>query len=388
MNTTHRFPSVFNLGFRIFFFAGALWAVLLVGLWVPLYANGTNWTHAFPAVQWHGHEMLFGFAGAIIAGFLLTAPGNWTGARMPSGGSLFAFFMLWLAGRLAGFAPGWIPRPVMLVIDASFFPVLALYLFQLLIRYRMVRNLFFPVLLLGMGAANALTYGGVRNASGQVIGTEIMLGLVILIIAIMGGRVIPGFTLGRFPKGTTRNSPGVDRAAMVLLIAALVAEVAAAPTMLRAVVFGAAALLHGVRLYQWYTKEIWSDALTWVLHVAYAWLVVGLALYAAGSLGYGHPLLPRHAITIGTIGTITLGMMCRVTLGHTGRVFVLPRGTVTAFGLITLAALARVGWPLMVPSTYLAGVMVSAACWIATFTIYLVQYGPMLFQPRADGRPG
>jgi len=152
--------------------------------------------------------------------------------------------------------------------------------------------------------------------------------------------------------------------------------------------FGAAALLHAVRLYNWYTKHIWSDALTWVLHLAYGWLVVGLALHAAWHLGYGNPLLARHAITVGAIGTITLGMMCRVTIGHTGRAFLLPRGTVTAFVLVTLAALARVGLPLIAPSAYLTGVKISAVLWMAAFAIYLVQYGPMLFQPRADGRPG
>ncbi len=381
-------PAVFNLGFRIFFFAGAVWALLMVGIWLLLYAYGLRWPNVFPAVQWHGREMLFGFAGAIIAGFLLTAPGNWTGARMPSGGGLAAFFLLWLGGRLVTFAPGWIPQPLMLVIDAAFFPALAIYLFQVLMRAGMVRNLFFPLLLLGMGAANVLSHGGVRTATGQMLGTELMLALVVVVIAIMGGRVIPGFTQGRFPQGTTRNRPALNIAAMITLIAALVGDLAGAPSSMRASLCGLAATLHAVRLAQWYTREIWSDALTWVLHVAYAWLVIGLTLQAAALLGYGNPLLARHAITVGTIGTITLGMMCRVTLGHTGRALHLPRGTVAAFVFMTLAALTRVGLPLVAPSMYLTGVKASALLWMAAFAIYLVQYGPMLFQPRTDGRPG
>ncbi|HMO04786.1 MAG TPA: NnrS family protein [Kiritimatiellia bacterium] len=383
-----RHPAIFNLGFRIFFFAGATWAVVMIGVWLLLYAYGLPWTNHFAPGPWHGREMLFGFAGAVIAGFLLTAPGNWTGATMPSGGKLAALFLFWLAGRLVTFAPNFVPASVMLVLDAAFFPVLGLYLFQLLLRFHLVRNLFFPVLLLGMGAANALTYGGYRTAAGQALGTELMLALVVVVIAIMGGRVIPGFTHGRYPQGSTRNRPALNLAAMIMLIGALAADLAGVPAGLRAGLFGAAALLHAARLCGWYTREIWSDALTWVLHLAYGWLVVGLALHAAWSLGHGNSLLARHAITVGTIGTITLGMMCRVTIGHTGRAFVLPHGTVSAFVLITLAALTRVGLPLIAPSAYLTGVKISAVLWMAAFSIYLVQYGPMLFKPRADGRPG
>jgi uncharacterized protein involved in response to NO len=386
--TPRHSPALFNLGFRIFFFAGALWAALMVGLWLFLYTRGAPWPNIFPPPLWHAREMLFGFAGAIIAGFLLTAPGNWTGARMPSGLKLAAFFLLWLAGRLVTFAPDWIPRPVMLLLDTAFFPALATHLFLLLARFRMYRNLFFPFLLLAMGTANALTYGGYRTAGGQTAGTELMLSLVIIVVAIMGGRVIPGFTSGRFPHGATRNRPRVNLVAMIALIAALTGHLLTPPSSLVAGLFGAAAILHAVRLYDWHTRHLWRDPLTWVLHLAYAWLVVGLALQAAWMLGFGNPLLARHALTVGTIGTITLGMMCRVTIGHTGRPFVLPRGTVAIFILITVAALARVVWPLLVPEAYRMGVQISAVLWMSAFLIYLLQYGPMLVKPRVDGRPG
>ncbi len=377
---------VLALGFRPFFLLGAAWAAAGAALWGIVLASGHPLPAPFAPYQWHAREMLFGYAGAIIAGFLLTAPGNWTGAPMPSGPRLGALVALWLAGRLLPYAHTLIPGPVLLAVDASFFPVLGLYLFRFLRRFGQSRNLFFPLLLMGMGIANALSHLGVRNAAGEALGTEVMLYLVVLVVAIMGGRVIPGFTKGRFPGGTTRNRPRINTAAMVLLILAAAAALAALPQHGLGLLFAAASAAHAVRLAGWYTREIWTDSLTWVLHLGYAWLVAGLALKAAACIGIGSALLARHALTIGAIGTITLGMICRVTLGHTGRPFVLPRGTATAFRLVSAAALLRVALPLILPGAYWVGAYAAAAAWTLAFGLYLVQYGPFLVRPNLTGR--
>lgn len=384
----YRGPALLALGFRVFFLLGAVWAVSMVGLWALAYSRGWSIPSGFTPMAWHGREMLFGFVGAILAGFLLTAPGNWTGWPMPSGARLAAFVALWVAGRLAPYAHSVLPVALLASVDAAFFVALALQLFSVLCRFRLWKNLPFPVLLLLMGAANVLSYQPWPHPSGGMLGSEAMLFLVLVVIAIMGGRVIPGFTSSRFPDGGSRDRASVNRLALGLLIAAALADLCAMPPPFIAGLFAAAAVAHAVRLYGWFTRELLREPLLWILHVAYAWLVCGLVLKAAASLGCGSPLLARHAFTVGTIGAITLGMMCRITLGHTGRALVLPRGSVFAFGLITAAALLRVLLPLTAPSLYLYGVLGSAVCWIAAFGLYVIRYGPMLLRPRVDGRSG
>lgn len=380
---------VLALGFRVFFVLGALSAVLLVPAWILMYVYGFAVPNHFPLIQWHAHEMLFGFAGAIIAGFLLTAPGVWTGRPMPRGAPVGALAALWLAGRAAPFFSAVLHPWFIALVDAAFFPVVGWAVFLVLKGDAgQRRNLVFPVLLLAMTAANVLSHVGTRNTLGVAIGTELMLYLVLVMIAVMGGRVIPFFTRNKIPQGSSRVLPRVDTAALAALLVLIPADLMGAPAPGVAAICLVAAALHAVRLGAWYTREIWGVPMLWILHTGYAWLVVGLLLKAGTVLQLVPPLLFRHAFAAGTIGVVIFGMICRVALGHTGRPLEPPRFVTAAFLAIHAAVVFRVFLPWLDPAHYPLWLTLSACAWTLAFTVYLVQYTPMLCSPRADGKPG
>jgi uncharacterized protein involved in response to NO len=380
---------VFALGFRVFFLLGALAAVLLVPVWILMFVFGIPAPGHLVPMQWHAHEMLFGFAGAIIAGFLLTAPGVWTGRPMPRGAPVAGMAALWLAGRAMVLLPGLVPFWLLVAVDAAFFPVVGWAVYRVLrgdAGHR--RNQVFPVLLLAMTGANLLSHFGVRNAMGVAVGTELMLYLVLVMIAVMGGRVIPFFTRNRFPHGTSRVHPWVEMPALAMLMAVIPADLLGAPAPVVAALCAAAAILHAMRLGAWYTREIRGVPLLWILHAGYAWLVIGLLLKAATALQWAPPLLWRHAFAAGTIGGIILGMICRVSLGHTGRPLEPPRIITAAFVAINAAVVLRVFLPWADPGHYRLWLVLSACAWVFAFGVFLVHYAPILCRPRADGRPG
>jgi uncharacterized protein involved in response to NO len=381
-------PTILAYGFRVFFLLGAVWSVAMVAVWAVVYSRGGSVPVGFTPITWHGREMLFGYTGAILAAFLLTAPGFWTGARMPSGHKLGGFAALWMAGRLLPYAHGVLPVALIAAVDAAFFAALAAFLFRLFWRFRLWGNMALPALLAMMSAANAWSYTGRMHITAVTFGTEAMLYLVLMVIALIGGRVIPGFTRTRYPKGSTRDWRFLNQGAIALLAIAALSDLAAWPRGIAAACFAAAAAAHAARLYGWFTREIVREPFLWILYLAYAWLALGLAMKAAACLALVNPMLARHAFTAGAIGTVTLGMMCRVTLGHTGRPIVPLRGTTVAFVLITTAAALRVLLPLVAPPLYRTAVVASAVCWVAAFGMYLVLYAPILIRPRADGQPG
>jgi uncharacterized protein involved in response to NO len=382
-------PVVLGYGFRIFFLLGGVSAIALMLAWISVYAFGLTFANHFDLVQWHAHEMLFGFVAAIIAGFLLTAPGNWTGRPMPKGGKLGGLVVLWLAGRMVSFFPSVLPAWLITLVDIAFLPALGWVVYAALRgAARQKHNLVFPFLMLVMTAANGMAHLGIRNRLGQAVGTEMMLYLVLLLISVMGGRVIPGFTQGQFPQGTSRVRGWVDKFAIGSLMAVSITDLSGAPGMVVAGFCLVAALAHALRLWDWHTRETWRVPLLWVLHIGYGWMIIGFVLKAAALLGVFPPLLFRHAFTAGTIGGIIYGMICRITLGHTGRPMRLPRFIVTGMVLINLAVLLRVVFVWFFPSYYLLWLKLSAATWVLAFGIFLFQYGPMLVRPRADGRPG
>ena len=382
-------PAVLAHGFRIFFLMGAVAAMLLVAAWIGIYAFGVSFHHHMPMAHWHGHEMLFGFAMAIIAGFLLTAPGNWTGRTMPRGFPLGCLAGLWLAGRFAGFFPGILPLWLYMMVDAAFIPVLAVAVYRALRGVPQHRhNLVFPVILLAMTVANVTSHLMVRTSTGVSMGTEGMLYLVLLMITVMGGRVIPGFTLGKFPEGRTRVWPWLDRIAIGSLPVVMLADLAGAPVPMVAMLCLAAAMVHGSRLVGWHTPEMWRFPLVWLLHVGYGWMVLGFIMKAGSILGFVPPLLFRHAFTAGTIGGVIFAMICRVSLGHTGRSLRLPGFVPWAMIMIGVVPVLRVLLPWVAPMQQLLWIKLSGAAWIVAFGVYIVYYAPMLCQPRADGRPG
>ncbi|WP_296754944.1 NnrS family protein [Thiobacillus sp.] len=378
----------FALGFRPFFLAAGIYAVLLMGLWLAVLQGGLDLGAWRPSV-WHGHEMLFGFAVAVIAGFLLTAAQNWTGLPMPSGRPLAALFLLWLAGRAGFLVPG-LPPGLVAAIDLSFLPLLALALALPIHKAKQLHNYPFPILLLALTAANALVHLealGWTRASAS-LGLHLGTYAVVMIMIVMGGRVIPSFTdnkLGTRARRWNLIERLLPAASLGVLLAALLAPVSLVTALLAAVVAAA----HAVRLAGWYTRKFWAVPLLWILHLGYAWITLGFALLALSAAGMGAAAVSAlHAFTAGGIGVLTLGMMARVSLGHTGRLLEPAPVMTLAFVAVNLAALIRVLLPLLFPAAYAHGMAAAGLAWVAAFGVFVAVYAPMLLRPRVDGKRG
>jgi len=380
--------ALFGLGFRPFFLAAGLYAILMMVLWL-LVLGGVMTPGELPSLVWHGHEMVFGFTVAVIAGFLLAAAQNWTGLRTPSGRPLAALFLLWLAGRLGFLIPG-LPSGLVALIDLAFLPALAITLAWPILRTKQLHNYPFPILLLALAAANALVHAEALHwTSGTARpGLHLAVYVVIMIITLMGGRVIPYFTDNKL-RTRARRWKTIEWLVPAATLVTLIAAVAAPQSPVTALLAAVAAIAHAIRLAGWYTSKYWSVPLLWVLHLGYAWVPLGFALLALSAAGWdaaaGSAL---HAFTAGAIGVLTLGMMARLSLGHTGRPLEPPPIMTLAFVTINLAALARVALPLLFPAAYTRGMDVAGLIWIAAFGLFVAVYGPMLLRPRVDGKPG
>ena len=336
-------PALLSYGFRPFFLAAGVYAVLLMALWL-LVLHGVITPGELPPPVWHGHEMLFGFAVAVIAGFLLTAAQNWTGIRTPSGTPLVGLFLLWLGGRVSFLAPG-VPAGLVAAIDLSFLPVLALTLARPIRRAGQLHNAPFPIMLLALAAANALVHAealGWTSATAR-LGLHLAVYVVVMMIVVMGGRVIPSFTDNKLHTRSQRWT-SIERLVPAVTLAALAAALIAPVSLVTATLAALAAAIHLIRLAGWFTPKYWSVPLLWILHLGYAWIALGFVLLALSAAGISATAVSAlHAFTVGGIGGLTLGMMARVSLGHTGRLLEPAPVMTRAFVIINLAALIRVG---------------------------------------------
>ena len=385
-NPASRF-ALFALGFRPFFLLAGITAVLLVPLWVYHFTGAEAAFAYYDPQTWHGHEMLFGYNVAVIAGFLLTAVRNWAGLPTPSGKALAGLVLLWLAGRvLPFFASPWLIAAV----DLLFLPVLAIAIAIPLLRSRQNQQLVFLLVLAALAGANLMVHLQLLgfDTSSARLGLKLATYLVILLVVVLGGRVIPIFTDHGLNREASQRWKAVEILAIVALLLLMILELAAAPPMAISVLAGLAALMHAIRLYGWYQAGIWRVPLLWVLHLGYAWLVVGLLLQALGVSGHINPLLYLHAFTLGAIGSMTLGMMARVSLGHTGRELVVGWPLSAAFALINLAAVTRVILPLLDAQRYSLWIVLAGVFWTLAFVLFVFVYARILVLPRIDGRPG
>jgi uncharacterized protein involved in response to NO len=379
--------ALFALGFRPFFLAAGLYAVLLMALWLLVLQDRLDLGVLSPLV-WHGHEMLFGFTVAVIAGFLLTAAQNWTGIRTPSGPPLAMLFLLWLAGRLGFLVPG-LPAGLVALVDLAFLPVLALVLAWPIVKAKQLHNTPFPIMLLALTAANALVHlEALGQAETASLGLHLATYVVVAMMVVMGGRVIPSFTDNKL-RTRARRWKFIEVLAPIATVGALIAALVAPYSLVTALLAAVAAAVHAIRLAGWYTGRFWSVPLLWILHMGYAWIVLGFALLALSAAGVAAASVSAlHAFTAGGIGVLTLGMMARVSLGHTGRLLEPPPVMRPAFVAINLAALLRVALPLLFPGAYAQSMAASGLAWVAAFGLFIVVYAPMLLRPRVDGKPG
>lgn len=382
--------ALFNLGFRPFFLLAGLTASLLVPLWLYVYTEGYIRFGYYSAVLWHAHEMVFGYAVAVIAGFLLTAVRNWTGMQTPGGKALAGLVMLWLAGRMVPFLAGILPHGMIAVVDIAFIPVLAVTLSVPLLRSRQKHNLVFLFVLAALTAANFMVHLQVLGytQSTALGGIHFAVYLIVLLIAILGGRVIPFFTERGIAGATTRRWTSIEYLSFGALIGLMALDLMNAMPIAVIVIGILAAIGHALRLAGWYQKTVWSVPLLWVLHLGYAWLVAGFVLTALSAAGLTNPMLAIHAFTTGGIGTITLGMMARVALGHTGRALRAGAAMTWAFVFANLAGISRVFLPILSPGRYSEWVVLAGVLWTVAFTLFVISYASVLIQPRVDGRPG
>lgn len=385
-------PALFRGGFRPFFLGGALWALIVLVLFICALSATITLPTAFDTIAWHRHEMLFGYLGAVIAGFLLTAIPHWTGRLPIAGAPLAALAALWLAGRIAILCSAVVGAPVAAVLDIGFLLMLAFVAGrEVLVAHN--RNLPVVGLVLLLAVANGLDHAEVMGASlPPGLGYRFAVGLIVMMIGLIGGRIIPSFTRNWLTKqGATGPLPGqpgrLDVAALAVTALALICWVA----MPDAAASGYALLLAGavqiVRLASWQGVRTVREPIVLILHVAYLWIPIGLALLGLSIVtGDFQPSAALHALTAGAMAGMTLAVMTRATRGHTGRDLSAGPMTITLYVLITLAAAIRVAAPIL-PMSYLAAIHLAATAWIGAFVLFVIAYGPMLALPRPDGKP-
>jgi uncharacterized protein involved in response to NO len=378
--------ALWNLGFRPFYLLASAFAAVSILLWVAQYAGYLPLTYVADPL-WHAHEMLFGYAIAVISGFLFTAGRNWTGQPTPTGALLAGYALLWLAGRVAVLLPyPWIAA----ILNAAFPVAVGAGLAVPLARSGNRRNYFFVALLVLLGGVAFtihLARLGIVTLPARA-GIGIGLDIVLFVIAVMGGRVIPMFTNNGVPGTRATRHPLVEKAALGGVLALIVVDVLQPAPALVVAVAGIAAIAHAIRLALWQPWRTTSAPLVWILHAAYAWVVVYLALRAIDAAGYVATPLAIHALTIGAIGGMTIGMMTRTARGHSGRPLVVDRYEIACFALVQAAALVRVFGGIALPEFYRATVVLSGLCWSTGFAIYAIRYWPILTRPRLDGKPG
>lgn len=379
----------FALGFRPFFICAGVGAVVLLGLWLAIWSNALPPNPYYGMIIWHSHEMLFGYAAAVISGFLLTAVRNWTGIDTLTGRPLAALAGLWLAGRILPLLPG-MPGVLIALVDLAFLPLITLALSGPLMKsdYKLNR-VFLP--LLGIAAvANLLVHLqalGLTEAT-AVQGTGLMRNLILALILIISGRVMPFFTRSALPGTVPETHAWLENLAGGAFFVYLMSELLMPQPWLMGILAAVLVVTQTMRVVSWYDRRVWSIPILWVLYTGYAWIILGFALQALSALGWVAPSLALHALTVGGIGILTLGMMSRVALGHTGRSMLTAKAINLAFVLLNLAAAIRVLAPIALPQWYSTWIQLSGGIWLICFTLFCIVYLPILIRPRQDGKPG
>ncbi|MGK5023317.1 NnrS family protein [Janthinobacterium sp. RB2R34] len=377
---------VWQLGFRPFYLLAALFAAVSIPLWLATYM-GVNTGMLQVSMGWHMHEMVFGFAVAVVVGFLFTAGRNWTGLPTPQGWHLMALAAVWLAGRVAMLAA---TASVAAVIDMLFLPLSAWPLFMVLQRSGNHRNLFLVGLLALLTLANGLYHASVMGmlALSYFIPVQAAIFVIVLIETVIGARVIPMFTRNGAPGSTPVASPKRALVAVGLMAAASVAWIAGAPGVVTAPVCLAAGAMSLANLLAWQPQRTLRVPLLWILHLSYGWIAIGFALLAAASLQWLPASAAFHALTVGSMAGLVIGMMTRTTLGHTGRPLKAGRAETLMYWMVQLGAVARLAAAVGPASLALPALLLAGICWSAAFILYAVTYAPYLWQPRVDGREG
>jgi uncharacterized protein involved in response to NO len=377
---------VLRLGFRPFYLLAAAFAAVSVPLWMARYYG---WVAALPHVNlnWHMHEMVFGFAIAVIIGFLFTAGRNWTGLWTPRRGHLAALAGVWLAGRIAMLL---FPPPFAAVVDLLFLPLAAWPMYRVLARSGNKRNMFLVGLLALLFSANATYHaavlGWIELAPAAAIHAAIL--IIVIIEFVIGGRVIPGFTANGVPGSKPITNERRDRVAIALTVLAALGWISGISPPLTAALAAVAGCAQLLRLVGWKPHVTLSNPLVWILHLSYAWIPVGFFALALAALGMASSSLAFHMLGLGATAGLIIGMITRTALGHTGRPLKAGRAEVAMYVLLHLGVVARLMASLPLLALRDPMLVLAAACFSGAFLLYVAVYGPYLFRPRIDGRDG
>jgi len=380
-------PALFSFGFRPFFLFGALWVVLAMLLWLPALSGALSLPTRFDPVSWHAHEFLFGYLGAVLAGFLLTAVPNWTGRLPMVGWRLAGLFALWVAGRVAVLVSGHLPVAVAPVIDLAFPLVLGGLILREIVAGQNWRNLIVLGLLAVFTLANGLFHIEALTGAYAAQGIGLRLGLAtgIMMIAVIGGRIIPSFSRNWLAKehDPARPAPPMQRFDKLVLLASLaililwVVRPFAAQTAAALILFGG---LHLVRQARWQPHHTLREPLVWVLHAAYLFIPLGaFALGLDQIMGHPGTAGAQHLWMAGAIGAMTLAVMTRASLGHTGQPLTANRATVAIYLCLFGSVLVRLWASRHMDLTHLSG-----ALWLAAFAGFVLAYGPSLLRPKPE----
>lgn len=383
-------------GFRPFFLGSSLYAAWGAVGWILIWTGQLDFQPVLPAMLWHAHEMVFGFAAAALAGFLLTAVPNWTGAAPLRGAALALLVGLWMAGRIGAWTAADTAPIAFAFLDIGFLPALAAWTGRAIIKKRVMRNLPLVGLIIVLSGTNLAVH---LDAVGMWQGIarpalHLAIGVVAILVVIIGGRIIPAFTQsalrGAGLQVQLAGSPALDKAAIFSTLLCFLADAASLPGPAIGGLAALAVVLHLLRLLGWKSLKTIGMPIVWVLHLGYSWIVIGLALWAVSAgLGIGTQSMALHALTLGAFGTMILGVMSRASLGHTGRPVRADGWMVSAYLLVSIAAAGRavvgpmVGGDLGEGLTGFSGVL-----WASAFAIFFIRFLPVLTLGRPDGRPG
>ena len=380
------YPAILSYGFRPFFFMGSLYAGLAILFWLPLFYGSLETSSLFAPVDWHIHEMLFGYLAAVMTGFLLTAIPNWTGRLPVQGMPLLALSLLWLAGRFAVYFSGQIGWMAAGIIDCAFLLAVAMAAATEIVAGRNWRNLKVLIPVTVLFAANVVFHAEAHFSGISDIGRRLGLGAAILLITIIGGRIIPSFTRnwlvrenpGRLPVPFNR----FDAVVIGLSVLALALWTFLPERSETGLALLVAAIFNVVRLGRWAGDRTFRDPLVIILHVAYAFIPLGMLLAATAVLypGAVASAAAMHAFGVGAIGTMTLAVMARATLGHTGRALRAGKIGSFVFAAIVVAALIRIAAALGLPGDW--PIHLAACAWALAFLGFAAFYGGMLMRPR------
>ena len=383
-------PVFLEYGFRPFFLGAGIQAVLAMGGWIlwiyllEIDATPDDLTIAVPVHIWHAHEMIFGYGLAVVAGFFLTAVPGWTGKQPVRGTMLGVLFAFWLVARLASWFSASLPPIAVALPELAFVTMLLILVGYALLSGWSKRNFLFLPVLASMFAAAVLYHIGLPYTA-HILGIDTLL----VLLTVIGGRVVPAFTTNALRRDGVEPLPRAadkrDFAAILSVVVLAVADLVLPDSIFTGSVAIIAGLLVAFRMIGWRTPKALGSPILWILHLGYGWLAAGLILKGSAVVtGLIPEITAIHALTIGAIGSMTLGFMSRAALGHTGRELKVTTAITIAYLLVSLAAIIRLAGDFLPAELRDDAILFSGAVWIAAFLIFVVTYWPILTRPRVS----